>query len=107
VLPESSPVLPLSVELPPSVGGGGGGGGGGGAEHDPCSEPGGLTQVFPAQQSAFDVHAPVVGMHCVLAQTSCPEESGTHGVPSQQSAAVEQVLPFWRQVFVPASVPPR
>ena len=29
-----------------------------------------MTQVIPAQQSAFDVHAPLVGMHDEVAQTS-------------------------------------
>jgi hypothetical protein len=61
---------------------------------------------MPAQQSAFDVQAPVVGTHEVAAQTSWPLESGTHGAPLQQSFPVEQVSPAWRHAFVPASLAP-
>jgi hypothetical protein len=32
--------------------------------------PGGITHVMPAQQSAFDVHAPFVGMQLVPAHVS-------------------------------------
>jgi hypothetical protein len=45
----------------------------------------------PVQQSALDVHGPALGMHAVVAQTSCPLGLGTHGTPPQQSAAVEHV----------------
>jgi hypothetical protein len=76
-----------------------------GALHVPWSAPTGRTQSLPAQQSAFDVHAPVVGMHWVAAHVS-PPEPGTHGAPLQQSSAVAQLWPDCRQALVPASASP-
>jgi hypothetical protein len=59
--------------------------GGGAAPQVPTVWPGGTVQSRPAQQSAFDVHWPVVFEHCEP-QRSTPLESGTHGAPLQHSA---------------------
>ena len=103
--PESGvPPLPpsgVAPEPPSEVPGGGGSG-----EQVPAVAPGATTHVIPAQQSAVDVQEPAEGMHALEAQTSCPVESGTQGCPLQQSAAVAQVAPVWRQASVPPSERP-
>ena len=73
----------MSVDVPPSTGGGFR------LPHVPVVEPGGITQVSPAQQSLVAVHLPLSGTH-MLPQTKCPMPSGTQGVPLQQSAAEAQ-----------------
>ena len=84
--PEGDPLsgggVPLSVPV---------GGGLGGAPQVPAKAPGGTLQASPAQQSALDVHVPVVLMHEDGAQVRAPVASGTQGFPLQQSLAVEQL----------------
>jgi len=63
-LPEE-PASLLPVVLPASPAGGGEN-----AAHVPSSAPGAITQVIPAQQSALEVHAPLVGMQAAVAHVS-------------------------------------
>ena len=62
----------------------------------PCVEPGGNTQVPPAQQSASDVHELPVWLQ-PEPQRSTPFWSGTHGAPLQQSPLNAHVSPVMRQ----------
>jgi hypothetical protein len=101
--PPASVDPPPSPLVPPSLGGGGGGAGG---AHVPASAPTGITHWIPEQQSAFDVHAPLEGMHATPEHVRSPLPFGTHGLPSQQSFAVVHEVPVWRQALVPASAPP-
>jgi hypothetical protein len=75
--------------VPPSLGGGGGATG----EHVPWIDPGRATQGRPAQQSALFVHVwPLIWQEVAL-HWSCPLAPTTHGLPVQQSVAVEHALP--------------
>jgi hypothetical protein len=58
--------------------------------------------IAPTQQSALMVHDPLTGTQVgpaseLTMQRRTPTESGTQGVPLQQSAAEAQVSPAWRQ----------
>jgi hypothetical protein len=76
--------------VPPSLGGGGGGATG---EHVPWIDPGRATQGSPAQQSALLVHVwPLIWQEVAL-HSSCPLAPITHGLPVQQSVAVEHAFP--------------
>jgi hypothetical protein len=107
--PVPPPLLPLPLPLPdpdpdppsapPPLGGVTG-------VHVPLSAPGGITHVIPAQQSAVEVHAPLVGTQLVVAHSRTPLELGTQGAPLQQSAAVAHVLPGSRHWSSPASDSP-
>jgi hypothetical protein len=66
--------------------------GGGGEPQVPTVCPAGTLHKRPAQQSAFDVHLPVVFEHCVP-QRSTPFESGKQGAPSQHSDEKVHWLP--------------
>jgi hypothetical protein len=81
-----------SVGVPPSVLGGGGWNG---LPHTPDVWPAWITHTLPEpeQQSEVAVHLPPVGTQVAAPQMNLPVASGTHGLPLQQSAAVEQVPP--------------
>ena len=56
--------------------------------------PGENTQVAPLQQSAVEVHIPLIATQEVAPQWRRPLASGTHGRPLQQSPANAQVSPL-------------
>ena len=61
--------------------------------HVPWIDPGGATQGSPAQQSALVVHdRPLISQELGL-HWSWPLAPGTHGLPLQQSVAVEHAFP--------------
>lgn len=59
-------------------------GGGGAAPQVPTVEPDGMLHKSPEQQSAFEVHWPLVFEHCVP-QRRTPLGSGKQGAPLQHS----------------------
>lgn len=88
--PSSEP--PFGGVVPPSPPGELPGGGRTGV-HVPWIDPGNATHGRPEQQSALAVQLWPLDWHDVAPHCSAPLGPGTHGLPLQQSLAVEHAAP--------------